>query len=114
MTTPAADPTTPGTDTPPTAEMVRAWLRVPDTTITDDQLELLLDAEEASQAKICNVDPWAADLTQAIYRRVGRAVAATGAPLGVVGAGEYGSATLPRWDAEIERYEKPYRKVLIG
>lgn len=108
-----ADPT-PGIDSPPTPEMVRAWLALPETSITDDQLKVLLAAESTSQALVCTVDPWAPDLTQAIYRRVGRAAAATGAPLGVVAGNDFGSASLPRWDAEIERYERPYRKVLLA
>jgi hypothetical protein len=94
--------------------MVRAWLSLPTSSITDPQLELLLEVEEAAQAALCTIDPWSPPLTQALYRRCGRAVAATGAPLGIVDGGEYGTATVPRWDAEIERYEAPFRKMLLG
>ena len=55
------------------------------------------------------------DLEQAILRRVARAVAARGVPLGLVGIdAEHGAATLPRWDAEIERYERPWRIMVFG
>ena len=56
-----------------------------------------------------------ADLTQAIYRRVAREIAARGIPLGMLGADtEYGTARLSRWDAEIERLEGPSRRVVFG
>jgi hypothetical protein len=114
MTDPTVDPAVAGVDAPPDAGMVRAWLQLPASSVDDDQLELLLQAELTAQAQACRVDPWAADLTFAIYRRVGRAAAATGAPLGVVVGNDFGSATLPRWDAEIERYERPYRIMVLG
>jgi hypothetical protein len=94
--------------------MVREWLRVPVSTIDDEQLPLILAGELSAQAQLCVVEPWPAELTPAIYRRVGRAIAATGAPLGVVSGNDFGSAVLPRWDAEIERYERPYRRVVLG
>lgn len=100
---------------PPELEAVRAWLGVPATTITDDQLQGVLDAELGAQAALCQVDPWAPELTQALFRRCGREVAAMALPLGVIGADpEYGSATLPRYDVEIERLERPFRKVVLG
>ena len=102
--------------TPPDLAAVRAWIAVPVETISDTQLQGVLDAELALQAAVCTVDPWAASLTQAIYRRVGREVAAMALPLGVVGGAEaeYGTATLPRFDVEIERLERPYRVVVLG
>lgn len=100
---------------PPSIEEVRAWIGVPATTITNEQLQLVLDAELGAQASLCTVEPWVAELTQAIYRRVGREVAAMTLPLGVTGADpEYGTATLPRYDVEIERLERPHRKVVLG
>lgn len=109
------DPQPVATPVPPTLAEVRAWIDVQATTITDPQLQLVLDAELGAQASLCNIDPWKAELTQAIYRRVGREVAAMALPLGVIGADpEYGSASLPRYDVEIERLERPFRKVVLG
>lgn len=100
---------------PPDLESVRAWIDVAVTTITDPQLQLILDAETGAQAQLCNVEVWAPQLTQALYRRVGREVAAMALPLGIIGADpEYGSASLPRYDVEIERLERPFRKVVLG
>lgn len=100
---------------PPTLEDVRDWIEVPETVLDDPQLQVVLDAELALQAQLCKVDPWAAPLTQAIYRRVGREVAAMALPLGVVAPdSEFGGANLPRYDAEIERLERPYRLVVLG
>lgn len=105
---------TPAASVPLLAE-VRAWLDVPTTTITDPQLQGVLDAETAAQAAYCKVDPWEQPLTQALFRRCGREVAAMGLPLGVTGADpEFGAASLPRYDVEIERLERPYRKVVLG
>lgn len=112
MTAPTDAPR--ATSTPPTLEQVRAWLQVPDT-LSDEQLQTVLDAETGAQAQLCTVDPWTAQLTQALYRRVGREVAAMALPLGVIGPdGEYGAANLPRYDVEIERLERPFRKVVLG
>jgi hypothetical protein len=36
-------------------------------------------------------------------------------PLGVLDVGsEYGGGTLPKFDAEIERLERPYRLTVLG
>ncbi len=114
MSDAAALVTGPGYDSPPTAEMVRGWLKVGTATITDDDLDLILAGELDSQAGVCRVEPWSVALTLAVFRRCGRAIAATGAPLGVVAGSEFGAATLPRWDAEIERYERPFRIQVLG
>lgn len=101
--------------TQPDIEQVRAWIGVPSQVVDDAQLQGVLDAELAAQAQVCNVDTWADQLTQAIYRRCGREVAAMALPLGVVAPdSEYGGGQLPRYDAEIERLERPFRKVVMG
>jgi hypothetical protein len=106
------DPTPPET---PALDDVRAWIGVPETAVSDEQLQTVIDAEMGAQAQVCRVDPWAAQLTQAIYRRVGREVAAMALPLGVIGSdAEFGGANLPRFDAEIERLERPFRLVILG
>lgn len=100
---------------PPTVEEVREWIDVSASTISDEQLQLVLDAELSHQEQLCRVDPWQPQLSAAIYRRCGRAVAAMSLPLGTLGPdAEYGGANLPRYDAEIERYERPFRKVVLG
>ena len=100
---------------PPILEDVRAWIGVSETTISDEQLQTVLDSEEGAQAQLCRVNPWAPQLTQAVYRRVARVVAAMALPLGVIGSdSEFGGANLPRYDAEIERLERPFRLVVIG
>jgi len=104
---------------PPELAEVRAWLQVPATVLSDAQLQLVLDAETILQAKACRVyehpNGWPPELTQALYRRVGREVAARGVPLGILGADtEVGPARLARLDAEIERLEGPTRIVVFG
>lgn len=100
----------PGIDAPPTREQVRAWVAVTGTSITDDELDIVIAAELKAQARLCTVVPWSPELTQALYRRVGRQVAAMNTPLGVTPSAEFGSRNLPRYDAEIERIEAPLRK----
>lgn len=100
---------------PPTLEEVRTWLDVPATTVTDDQLTIILEAETIAQSTYCTTTPYEAPLYQAMLRRCGREVAAMSLPLGVSGGDpEYGSASLPRYDVEIERLERPYRKTVLG
>jgi hypothetical protein len=104
---------------PPPLDDVRAWIKVPATILTDEQLQQVIAAEALIQARLCRVpqDPEALppDLVQAIYRRVAREVAARGVPLGMLGAdAEYGTARLGRFDAEIQRLEGPSRKVVAG
>lgn len=101
---------------PPPIADVRAWVKVPATVVSDEQLQQVIDAEALLQSRMCTVpDPLTADLVQAIYRRVGRTLAARGIPLGMLAADtEYGTARLGRWDAEIERLEGPNRRVVVG
>lgn len=100
---------------PPELAAVRAWIGVPASVVPDGQLETVLAAERGAQAELCRIEPWTDQLTQALYRRVGRQVAAMGLPLGVVSPdSEYGGANLPRYDVEIERLERPRRLVVVG
>lgn len=101
---------------PPTTAEVREWLGDGVLTgYTEPQIEVVVAAETASQADVCNVSPWTPDLTQALYRRVARHINATSVPLGILGAdSDAGSAALPRYDVEIERLERPHRLVVIG
>jgi hypothetical protein len=97
------------------ASEIRDWIGVPATVLTDAQLQGVIDAEEAAQAEACDVPPGGSpDLDQALLRRVGRAVAARSLPTGLVGVAEWGMARLPGTDAEINRYEAPYLKVVAS
>ncbi len=111
----------------PDLAQVRAWIKVPSTAISDQDLEQILDAELAIQARICRVpvdpDPdtgdeatYPAALSRSALRRCQREVAARALPLGVLGGDstEYGPITLRAWDAEITRLEASYRQVVIA
>jgi hypothetical protein len=109
----------------PPLDAFRAWLQVPATAISDEQLQQVLDAEQELQASQCRMpaDPITglpdgtvtSAQAQALYRRVGREVAARGVPLGMIGAdSEYGPARLARWDSEVERLEGPTRKLIFA
>ena len=101
---------------------VRAWAGISPTSITDAQLQQVLDAETALQAACCifPADPWGtnptpAALVQALYRRCARQVSARSLPLGYLNdIAEYGPVKLSSYDAEIERLEAPYRIVAIA
>ena len=97
-------------------DAVRAWIDVPATRLTDEQLAQVIAAETLIQARLVRVpETMTEDLVQAIYRRVAREVAARGVPLGILGAdSEYGPTRIARWDSEIERLEGPSRKVVFG
>ena len=113
---------------PPDVQAIRDWTGVTVADITDEQLQLVLEAEAMLQYAYCVWPNWLdvnlpADeipesIAQALLRRCARALAARGVPLGslpAISAGvgaEYGlpgAGLLPRYDSEIERYEAPYR-----
>ena len=105
-----------------TVDAVRAWAGISPTSITDEQLQQVLDAETALQSACCLIpaDPWGskpmpAALTQALYRRCARQVSARSLPLGYLNdVAEFGPVKLSTYDAEIERLEAPYRIVAIA
>lgn len=99
-----------------TLEQARAWVDISATNITDEQLELILGAEIETQARACRIDPIVrqSGLEQAILRRVGRATASRALPTGLVGDPTLAVSRLPSYDAEIERYERPYRLMVFG
>lgn len=107
--------------TPP-LEAIRAWLGVPATIVDDAALQQVVDAEALIQERQVTLPTDAvgdtyltADLVQALYRRVGREIAAKGVPLGVLGVdAEYGPARLTSWDAEIDRLEASRRRFVFG
>ncbi len=71
------------------------------------------DAEKAAQAHVCRVDPYAADLAQALKRRVARNLAMRNIPLGIQ-MDEVGGIRVGSNDPEVRRLEAPYRKVYVG
>jgi hypothetical protein len=105
---------------------VRAYVKVPATSLTDEELQRMLAACTADQVARCAVpdpleDPGGYDLAeaaldQALLRRVQREIAARVLPLGMVGldAAEYGPQRLPYFDSLIEEHERGYRMVVLG
>ena len=100
----------------PDLEAIRDWIMVPATSLADADLELIAGAEQSLQAtglewsETDAPDP----IVAAFMRRVARAVAAKGIPLGILAAdAEYGTVRLSRWDAEIERYEGAYFPTVV-
>lgn len=100
----------------PTLEQVRAWIQVPATVLDDPSLQQVYDAEINAQVAYCLVADEAAypaELAQALYRRVGIAVARKGFPLGVI-SDEFGPVRISQWDAELERLEGPHRVIPVA
>jgi hypothetical protein len=108
----------------PDLTQVRAWVGVPSTAVSDEDLQQILDAEQAIQARTCRLpedtveDPgtYPAALARALLRRCQRQVAVRNLPLGALGleGTEYGPMTLPSWDAEISRLEASYRIPVVA
>ena len=104
----------------PSVVEVREWLLVAPTSITDAQLQLVIDGELDGQRKLCRVpvepESYPDSLREGLYRRVGRFLASRQIPLGLYGdpASEYGATRLAMFDPEIERTEGPYRIVVFG
>ena len=100
---------------PPDLAQTRAWTGAAVTSMSDEQLTMVLAAETGNQAGACTTDPYTADLHQAVLRRVGRELAARGIPLGMTpGSAEFGPARLAQFDAEIERLEGHRRRFVFG
>jgi hypothetical protein len=111
----------------PELDDVRAWVAVPATAFPDADLQQILDAELAIQARTCRLpddpDPitdveatYPYALARAVLRRCQRQVAVRALPLGAFGVegSEYGPVTLTAWDAEISRLEATYRIPVIA
>lgn len=82
---------------------------------TEPQVASALAAERSAQAANCRIDPYTADLREALLRRCARNLAMRGIPLAVLqGDGETGSVVLPRNDPEVRRLEGPYRRLCFG
>lgn len=106
--------------TVPDLATVRAYVRVPASSLSDDDLERMRLAALADQNARCAWDETTPDaypdaLAQSLLRRVQREIAARNLPLGMVGLeAEYGPANIPAFDALIEHHENAYRRVVLG
>ena len=104
--------------TPLDLATVRAYLRVPATALSDEDLTRVMDATYGDQVARCTWPPEAypAELEQAWLRRVQREVAARNIPLGMVGldAAEYGPQRLPYLDSVVEEHERPWRNQVLA
>lgn len=84
---------------------------------SDEDIQDALDAEAANQRRVCRVPAeYGPDLRQALLRRVARNLAMRRQKLGMIMPGdENAQATfIPRVDAEIRRFEAPYRRLPVG
>lgn len=100
----------------PTAAQVRTYLGA--NSALDPQIQDALDTEAQAQRDICVVPAaYPASLRQALMRRVARNLSMQRIPLAVLqGDAEAGttSAFLPGSDPEVNRLEKPYRRLLVA
>jgi len=115
--------TTPGpwpSDPPVTLDLetVRAYIRVPATNLSDEDLDRMISGCSTDQWARCVWDPAAYPdaLAQALLRRVQKEIAARNLPLGMVGldAAEYGPQSLPFLDSLVEEHERAYRRVVLA
>lgn len=94
---------------------VTNYLRDSSGSWTSDQIADALAAEQAAQSAVCRLDPYTADLREALLRRVARNLAMRQLPLAVLqGDADAGSTVLPVRDPEIRRLEAPYRRRKVG
>lgn len=113
----AAEPTLTG-ELPGLAE-VKAYISTSGETSADDnQIQDALDAEIDDQRSHCDIPAaYPVALRQALKRRVARNLAArTVAIAKVTSFGEGGSVAerVTRYDAEVTRFEAPYRRTVVG
>lgn len=83
---------------------------------TDDQIQDALDAEAAAQRRVCRVPAaYPDDLRQALLRRAQRNLSMRGQPLMTIPGAEDGAPSIiPSRDAEVRRFEAPFRKLVMG
>ena len=99
----------------PSLATVKAYLG--DTSWTDAEITDALAAESSAQRARCRVPAvYPDDLAQALKRRVARNLAARAVPIATFTSFEGGgtSARVPQLDAEIQRFEAPYRRRKVG
>lgn len=112
----AATPTT--TAELPTAAQVEAYLSTSGATSAPiATIAEALAAETDAQRRRCDIPPaYPNDLAEALKRRVARNLAARSVPIAQVTTFEGGtsSARVTRYDAEVDRLEGPFRKVVVA
>src|SRR5690242_1794447 len=97
----------------PTIAEVRTFVRIPATTLSDEELQRIYDACIDDQTQRCVVPEDLTDfpdaLSMAFLRRNQREIAVRNLPLGVIGAdAEYGPQRISQYDAIIDAHEMPY------
>lgn len=117
--------------TAPDLDSLKDWLDLEaDDTSDDVVLQISLDAALAAQAQVVTyptdpddpTDPpppvWTDDLVDAVYIRAQRLAARRNSPEGVVGlsgiGGDFVSARIPGYDADVAALEGPYRKIPVA
>lgn len=104
--------------TRPDVAAVRAWSNVSAQSLSDAQLQQIVDAETALQDVMCptTAPDYPPSLAQALLRRCAREIGSRQLPLGLTAdtSGEYAPVRLPNFDAEIERLEASYRVIAVA
>lgn len=110
----------------PDLAAVKAWLGLDATDEADDVvLQESLDAALTAQGLVCvyPVDTFGepvftSDLRDAVFLRTQRLAARRNSPEGVVGlsgvGGDFVSARVPSYDADIDSLEGPHRKITVA
>jgi hypothetical protein len=98
---------------------VRAFVRIPATTLPDTELQRIYDGCADDQSLRCLVpdDPnlFPDALSMAFLRRNQREIAVRNLPLGVIGAdAEYGPQRISQYDAIIDAHERPYYRQVLA
>jgi hypothetical protein len=99
----------------PTLAQVKTYLG--STSFTDGEITDAMSAEFAAQRARCRITPvYTDDLAQALKRRVARNLAARAIPVASFTSfdGGVSSTRVPMLDAEIVRFEAPYRRLKVG
>ena len=107
----------------PDLETVRGYIRVPATSLPDEDLQRIMVTAATDQAARCNTDLGRdpadgavnGSLEQAFFRRVQREVAGRNLPLGMVGvdSAEYGPTRIAA-DQLIDEHERAFVKAVLG
>lgn len=105
---------------------LKSWLGLETLDTTDDVvLRESLDAALAAQDLVCAYpsdafgEPvFTADLREAVFLRAQRLAARRNSPEGIVGlsggAGDFATARVAGFDADVEQLEGPHRKISVG
>ena len=111
---------------PPDLSDIKAWLGLDAADTTDDVvLEESLAAALAGQDRVvayplddADEETFTDDLREAIFLRTQRLAARRNSPEGVVGisgtAGDFVSARIPSYDADISRLEGPWLRIPVA